>query len=59
MVAICTSHFKNALFYVYGICMILSVLTEIISLNSVKKLMLVMVTGCVLFEVRAEFVNIT
>jgi hypothetical protein len=33
----------------------LSVYTGIISLNSINKFMLLMVTGCVLFQVRTEF----
>jgi hypothetical protein len=35
-----------------------SLQTAIISLNSINQLIFVMVTGCVLFEVRTEFLNI-
>jgi hypothetical protein len=41
---------NNATFCIYWFCMI-------IYLNSVNKLILITVTGCVLFELRTEFLN--
>jgi hypothetical protein len=59
MVIIYTSRFtiNKYTFCIYGLYIILSV-TAIISLNSVSKLMFLMVVNCVLFEVRTEFLNI-